>query len=151
MCASTTGMRRCRGFRRRRDRDAAMWLSQRTVGQFPPFVLSGGAHGLARRPHPLSPRRRVPGGPPAPPRRRRRRSLPDTARPGEAGERVCARRDPAFRRVNLEILGNTDPFLHAHVRPRYEWEPAALVGRPAWLYPPEHWTDPATALGPQHD
>jgi diadenosine tetraphosphate (Ap4A) HIT family hydrolase len=85
------------------------------------------------------------------PRPRRLRFLADLDLLGEAVERVCARRDPALRRVNLEILGNTDPFLHAHVRPRYEWEPAGLVGRPAWLYPPEHWTDPATALGPQHD
>lgn len=65
------------------------------------------------------------------PHPRRLRFLADMDLLGEAVERVCARRDPAFRRVNLEILGNTDPFLHAHVRPRYEWEPAALVGRPA--------------------
>lgn len=31
---------------------------------------------------------------------------------GEAVERVCRRLDPESRRVNLEILGNTDPFLH---------------------------------------
>jgi diadenosine tetraphosphate (Ap4A) HIT family hydrolase len=67
---------------------------------------------------------------------------------GEAVERVCARRDPELRRVNLEILGNTDPFLHAHVRPRYGWEPPELAGGPAWLYPREYWTD---TLGPDHD
>ncbi|MFI5533824.1 diadenosine tetraphosphate hydrolase [Kitasatospora sp. NPDC051853] len=70
---------------------------------------------------------------------------------GEAVERACTRLDPAFRRVNLEILGNTDPFLHAHVWPRYDWEPADKVGHPVWLYPREHWTAPDHALGPHHD
>jgi diadenosine tetraphosphate (Ap4A) HIT family hydrolase len=69
---------------------------------------------------------------------------------GEAVERACKRLDPAFRRVNLEILGNTDPYLHAHVWPRYDWEPAEIVGRPVWLYPKEHWGDERYALGPQH-
>jgi len=85
------------------------------------------------------------------PRARRLHFLADLALLGEAVERVCARRDPAFRRVNLEILGNTDPILHAHVWPRYAWEPADVVGRPAWLHPAESWSDPATALGPRHD
>jgi diadenosine tetraphosphate (Ap4A) HIT family hydrolase len=70
---------------------------------------------------------------------------------GEAVERACGRLDPAFRRVNLEILGNTDTFLHAHVWPRFDWEPAHLVGRPVWLYPRERWSDGRYALGPQHD
>ncbi|WP_053642721.1 MULTISPECIES: diadenosine tetraphosphate hydrolase [unclassified Streptomyces] len=70
---------------------------------------------------------------------------------GEAVERVCRRRDPAFRRVNLEILGNTDPFLHAHVWPRFEWEPAGLVGKPVWLYPPGRWSEERFRLGPRHD
>ena len=69
---------------------------------------------------------------------------------GEAVERACAAADLGFRRVNLEILGNTDAFLHAHVWPRYEWEPPELVKHPVWLYPHENWTDAATALGPQH-
>jgi diadenosine tetraphosphate (Ap4A) HIT family hydrolase len=85
------------------------------------------------------------------PRPRRLRFLADLELLGEAVERVCARRDPDFRRVNLEILGNTDPVLHAHVWPRYDWEPADVVGRPAWLHPAESWSDPATALGPRHD
>jgi diadenosine tetraphosphate (Ap4A) HIT family hydrolase len=76
--------------------------------------------------------------------------LSDMDRLGEAVERACKRLDPAFRRVNLEILGNTDPYLHAHVWPRFDWEPAELVGRPAWLYPREHWSDERYALGPQH-
>lgn len=85
------------------------------------------------------------------PRRRRLEFLADLDLLGEAVERVCARRDPGFRRVNPEILGNTDPFLHAHVRARYEWEPQHLRGSPAWLYPAEYWSDPTIALGPQHD
>ncbi|MET8451129.1 diadenosine tetraphosphate hydrolase [Streptomyces sp. NPDC005209] len=76
--------------------------------------------------------------------------LSDMDRLGEAVERACRRLDPAFRRVNLEILGNTDGFLHAHVWPRYEWEPAELVGLPVWLYPRERWSDPAYAFGARH-
>lgn len=64
---------------------------------------------------------------------------------------AAERLDPAFRRVNLEVLGNTDGFLHAHVWPRFEWEPADLVGRPVWLRPCDSWTDEWFALGPQHD
>ncbi|WP_343999662.1 hypothetical protein [Microbacterium paludicola] len=51
----------------------------------------------------------------------------------------------------MEILGNTDAFLHAHIWPRYDWEPLEIVGHPVWLYPRERWTDPATALGPRDD
>lgn len=85
------------------------------------------------------------------PKARRAAFLSDMDRLGEAVERACRRLDPAFRRVNLEILGNTDPFLHAHVWPRYEWEPAHLVGMPVWLYPRESWSDRQSALGPDHD
>ncbi|MFF1379369.1 HIT family protein [Streptomyces sp. NPDC058308] len=70
---------------------------------------------------------------------------------GEAVERACRSLDPEFRRVNLEILGNTDGFLHAHVWPRFEWEPADLVGKPVWLYPRENWQDERHALAPRHD
>ena len=77
--------------------------------------------------------------------------LDSMARLAAAVENVCGARDPAFRRVNVEILGNTDPFLHAHVWPRYDWEPPELVARPVWLYPVDHWTDPAHRLGPEHD
>lgn len=70
---------------------------------------------------------------------------------GEAVQRVCASRDDAFRRVNLEILGNTDAFLHAHVWPRYDWEPADVVTKPVWLHPAQRWSDPATRLGPRHE
>lgn len=85
------------------------------------------------------------------PRPERLRFLGDMEALGEAVELACAAADPAFRRVNLEILGNTDAFLHAHVWPRYEWETPELIGKPVWLYPPTRWSDPAAALGPQHD
>ncbi|MFF7250651.1 diadenosine tetraphosphate hydrolase [Embleya sp. NPDC008237] len=84
--------------------------------------------------------------------RSRRLAFPaDMDKLGEAVERACNRLDPAFRRVNLEILGNTDSFLHAHVWPRFEWEPTELVGKPVWLYPQEWWSDERYALGRQHD
>lgn len=70
---------------------------------------------------------------------------------GEAVEQVCRRLDPDFRRVDLEILGNTDPFLHVHVWPRFEWEPAELVGKPVWLYPRERWSGEQFKLDSQHD
>ncbi|MFB6816656.1 diadenosine tetraphosphate hydrolase [Streptomyces sp. NPDC056347] len=85
------------------------------------------------------------------PRAKRLAFLSDMDRLGEAVERACLRADPAFRRVNLEILGNTDGFLHAHVWPRYDWEPAELVTRPVRLHPHGRWTDGRHALGPRHD
>ncbi|MFB7569957.1 HIT family protein [Streptomyces sp. NPDC056165] len=85
------------------------------------------------------------------PKNRRMAFLSDMDKLGEAVERACRRLDPAFRRVNLEILGNADPFLHAHVWPRFDWEPPDLVGRPVWLYPRERWHDERYALGPRHD
>jgi hypothetical protein len=50
-------------------------------------------------------------------RRSRHRSLD---RFGETAEVACAIADPAFGRVNLEIVGNTGAFLHARVWPRYD-------------------------------
>ena len=85
------------------------------------------------------------------PRSRRLEFLESMARLGEAVEQACSEIDPDFRRVNLEILGNTDPFLHSHVWPRYNWEPADIVGHPVWHYAAERWSDPTTRLGPQHD
>ena len=70
---------------------------------------------------------------------------------GEAVERACRRVESGVRRVNLEILGNTDGFLHAHVWPRYDWEPEELVRRPVWLYPRARWNEERYALGPRHD
>ena len=69
----------------------------------------------------------------------------------EAVERACAALDSDFRRANLEILGNTDAFLHAHVWPRYEWEAPHLRSKPVWLYPADRWSDPTSALAPRHD
>lgn len=37
-------------------------------------------------------------------------------------------------RVNYEILGNTDPALHAHIVPRYASEPEDRRRLPIWLY-----------------
>ncbi len=51
----------------------------------------------------------------------------------------------------MEILGNTDAFLHAHIWPRYNWEPAALVTKPVWLYPADYWSDPSHALNESHN
>lgn len=85
------------------------------------------------------------------PRHERIRYLADVDLVATAVENVCAARDRGYRRVNVEILGNTDAFLHAHIWPRYDWEPLEIVGRPVWLYPRERWTDPATALGPRDD
>ncbi|WP_231887242.1 diadenosine tetraphosphate hydrolase [Dietzia timorensis] len=70
---------------------------------------------------------------------------------GEAIERVCSKADPSFRRVNLEILGNTHGFLHAHAWPRYEWEPDEVRHLPVWLYPSENWSKPEFSLSAQHD
>ncbi|MFJ6463984.1 HIT family protein [Streptomyces sp. NPDC091387] len=85
------------------------------------------------------------------PRVKRLAFLSDMDRLGEAVERASRRRDAAFRRINLEILGNTDGFLHAHVWPRFEWEPADLVRIPVWRYPRDRWTDKQYSLGPQHE
>ncbi len=40
-------------------------------------------------------------------------------------------------------------FLHAHVWPRYEWEPPERAGWPVWLYPADRWGE-EHALGPRH-
>ncbi|WP_030849491.1 HIT family protein [Streptomyces sp. NRRL S-475] len=85
------------------------------------------------------------------PRSGRLAFLADMDRLGEAVERACRRVEPGFRRANLEILGNTDGFLHAHVWPRYDWEPEELVRLPVWLYPRERWSEERYALGPRQD
>ncbi|MFG2113502.1 diadenosine tetraphosphate hydrolase [Streptomyces sp. NPDC048718] len=85
------------------------------------------------------------------PRTKRMAFLADMDHLGEAVERACRRLDPAFRRVNLEILGNTDDFLHAHVWPRFDWEHPESVRGPVWLYPRTRWSDERFALGPRHE
>ncbi len=63
--------------------------------------------------------------------------LKEMAMLGEAVQIACSP-----RRVNYSIYGNTDAFLHAHVFPRYAWEPAERVTRPVWTYPEENWSNP---------
>lgn len=53
---------------------------------------------------------------------------------GEAILKVC---NP--RRVNYSIYGNTDAYLHAHVFPRYNWEPEERIPYPVWQYSAEKW------------
>lgn len=85
------------------------------------------------------------------PRRQRISYLADVDLLATAVESVCRRRDEGFRRVNVEILGNADAFLHAHIWPRYEWEPPALKVKPVWLYAADHWSAPEHALSEAHD
>jgi diadenosine tetraphosphate (Ap4A) HIT family hydrolase len=75
--------------------------------------------------------------------------LTDMSLLGEAVERVCA--DDGLVRVNYEILGNSLPFLHAHVFPRYAWEPDERRAHPVWLYPWEDLYGPENALGEAHE
>ncbi|WP_029252354.1 HIT family protein [Paraoerskovia marina] len=84
-------------------------------------------------------------------RAERVRYLADVDLLAAAVESVCSRHDESFRRVNVEILGNTDAFLHAHVWPRYGWEPPERVTKPVWLYSPDRWTDERYRLSPAHD
>jgi diadenosine tetraphosphate (Ap4A) HIT family hydrolase len=70
------------------------------------------------------------------PRDRARDFLGDMAKLGRAVSRACAP-----RRVNYAIYGNTAPVLHAHVVPRYDWEPADRITQPIWTYPVERWRD----------
>lgn len=65
----------------------------------------------------------------------RRDFLFDMSLLGEAVMSACRRQ--GLWRVNYEILGNTDTYLHAHVFPRYAWEDAAYRQGPVWLYPRE--------------
>jgi diadenosine tetraphosphate (Ap4A) HIT family hydrolase len=55
--------------------------------------------------------------------------LGDMARLGDAILQVTG-----AERVNYEILGNSDPELHAHVFPRFATEPGDLRRLPAWFY-----------------
>jgi diadenosine tetraphosphate (Ap4A) HIT family hydrolase len=84
------------------------------------------------------------------PRPERVQFLADVDLLATAVESACRASDPAFRRVNIDILGNADAFVHAHIWPRYDWEPPELIWRPVWLYDLASWRDPATALGEQH-
>jgi diadenosine tetraphosphate (Ap4A) HIT family hydrolase len=54
--------------------------------------------------------------------------LGDMARLGDALLQVTG-----AARINYEILGNSDPALHAHIIPRYETEEESLKRRPIWF------------------
>jgi diadenosine tetraphosphate (Ap4A) HIT family hydrolase len=58
--------------------------------------------------------------------------LTDMTLVGDAVTEVCR-----LLRINYEILGNTDAYLHAHIIPRYPWEDDAFRTQPVWLYPRE--------------
>jgi len=40
--------------------------------------------------------------------------------------------------MNYEILGNVEPALHAHIIPRYSWEPPEQRRQPVWLHDWSH-------------
>lgn len=62
--------------------------------------------------------------------------LTDMSLVGDAIMNVC---HPL--RINYDILGNTDAFLHAHIFPRYEWEKDERRKMPVWLYDSSNWYD----------
>lgn len=54
----------------------------------------------------------------------------------------AVQRTTECRRINYSIYGNRDPFLHAHVIPRYDDEPEEYRQLPPFTYPQEtreHW------------
>lgn len=52
-----------------------------------------------------------------------------------AGDVIAAECAPL--RMNYSILGNELPILHAHIQPRYRWEPDEYRSGPAFQYPAE--------------
>ena len=64
------------------------------------------------------------------------------------GEAIAAVTEPV--RMNYSILGNTGHFLHAHVYPRYEWEDAQDLCRPAWRSMSKVWDDPQYQINESH-
>lgn len=84
------------------------------------------------------------------PKRQRLEFLDSMDTLGQAVETACRATDSGFRRMNYEILGNTDAYLHAHLFPRYEWEQPEHIGKPVWLYKPEEFYGPEAALAPRH-
>jgi diadenosine tetraphosphate (Ap4A) HIT family hydrolase len=50
-------------------------------------------------------------------------------------------------RINYEILGNSEPELHAHIRPRYMSEPEDKRRMPAWFY---DWTNAVRYSSQEH-
>ena len=62
----------------------------------------------------------------------RNRFLQDMAALGDAIQQVTG-----AKRMNYSIYGNLDPFLHAHVWPRYDWEEEPTRTLPPLSIPPE--------------
>jgi diadenosine tetraphosphate (Ap4A) HIT family hydrolase len=54
-------------------------------------------------------------------------------------------------RCNYSIYGNLDPFLHAHIVPRFSDEPEAERTLPPLSIPAEVREDPAVAFDPERD
>jgi diadenosine tetraphosphate (Ap4A) HIT family hydrolase len=78
--------------------------------------------------------------------------LTDMALLGDAMIAACTGLDPSFSRINYEILGNKDRYLHAHLFPRYHWEPAELrTHSVARGYPLDRWTSPRDAYSEEHE
>ncbi len=73
------------------------------------------------------------------PLERRGEFLLDMSLLGEAVEAVC--RDRGLRRVNYGIGGNREPFLHAHIRPRYNSGSEEYRSGPVGRYAREYRTD----------
>ncbi|MGB3327616.1 MAG: hypothetical protein WBA46_01605 [Thermomicrobiales bacterium] len=79
----------------------------------------------------------------------RLRFLHDMSLIGEAIMEVFA--DEGLLRINYEIQGNTLPILHAHIWPRYAWEPEERRPLPVARYPLDRWSDPAFAYDAERD
>jgi diadenosine tetraphosphate (Ap4A) HIT family hydrolase len=75
--------------------------------------------------------------------------LRDLSLLGEAVRVAASAHDPAFRRINYEVLGNSWTHLHGHVHARYDWEPDEYRGDPVWCYPDR--CDPAHRLDDRHE
>ncbi|MGC4193051.1 MAG: hypothetical protein QM589_18040 [Thermomicrobiales bacterium] len=73
----------------------------------------------------------------------RTRFLLDMSLVGEAIAETYA--EDGLIRVNYEIQGNTLPILHAHIWPRYAWEPEERRKLPVGRYPLDRWSDPTYA------
>jgi diadenosine tetraphosphate (Ap4A) HIT family hydrolase len=74
-------------------------------------------------------------------RQRRHEFLFDMALLGEAIEIACS--DTGLRRMNYSVYGNELAILHAHVVPRYTWEPTEFSSGPVWNYPREQRLSPS--------
>jgi diadenosine tetraphosphate (Ap4A) HIT family hydrolase len=69
--------------------------------------------------------------------------LEDMATLGDAIDRVTE-----CKRCNYAMYGNVDPFLHAHVWPRYDWEIDEYATIPPLAYPEEIRTHGDTEFDP---